>query len=85
MNVHPLVPVTVTVYVAAVETLMLEVVAPLFHKYDVPPVAVNVAELVLQFSDTVFEDMPTVGAAKLFVTVDVPFDVQPLAPVMVTL
>ena len=47
--------------------------------------AVNVAELVLQFNDVVFEEMPTVGAAKLFVTEDDPFDVQPLAPVMITL
>lgn len=50
-----------------------------------PPVAVNVAELVLQFNDTVLEEIPTVGAAKLLVTVDVPLEVHPLEPVMVTL
>ena len=57
----------------------------MFHIYDAPPVAVKVAELVLQFKDTVLDEIPTVGAAKLLVTVDVPFDVHPFDPVTVTL
>ncbi len=78
-------PVTVTVYVPAADTVVLAAVAPLFHIYDAPPVAVKVAELVLQFKDTVLDEIPTVGAAKLLVTVDVPFDVHPFDPVTVTL
>ena len=39
----------------------------------------------MQFNDTVLAVMPTVGAAKLFVTVVVPLEVHPLDPVTVTL
>jgi hypothetical protein len=41
--VHPEEFVAETVYVPPIDSLMLEVVAPVFHTYVAPPVAVKVA------------------------------------------
>ena len=43
---HPLALVTVTVYVPAVEVVMEDVVAPVFHKYELnPAVALRVVDV----------------------------------------
>jgi hypothetical protein len=46
LPVHPLALLTVTVYVPAVEVAMEDVVAPVFHKYELnPAVAVRVVDV----------------------------------------
>jgi hypothetical protein len=84
--VQPFVPVTVTVYVPAVVTFIVAVVAPLLHKYDAPPVAVTLIEVVVQVSSVtpVLFVMAAVGAAVFSVITMLFVSVQPFAFVTVT-
>ena len=82
--VHPLILVTVTLYVVvdAGEIVTLVVIAPVLHEYEVPPLAVSVTLAPLQ-----------IGAGELIEAVGVGFTVtvrdvvavQPLTSVTVTL
>lgn len=79
--VQPAAPVTVTVYVPADATLATAPVAPVLHKYDVPPLAVSGVGVPAQRLDA--PEMPAVGAAPLE-TVTVAVAVQPPPSVAVT-
>ena len=83
--VQPLLPVTVTVNVAAVLTVMAEVVAPLLHSYAVPPPAVKVVDGVVQLSASPLLVLMLADGAVMFcvITID-SVSVQPLAAVTVT-
>ena len=80
--VQPLALVTVTLYAPAVETVIAAVVAPLLHKYEVPPEAVK---LVLLPEQIVF--VPVIAAVGLLFTVSALLlvAVHPFALVTVTL
>ena len=78
--VQPVVAVTVTVYVPAVEIVVLAVVEPLLQMYVPPPVAVKMVELVPQ--TVVFPEI--VMATVFTVTVTEAVPVQPFASVTVT-
>ena len=85
LAVQPLLPVTVTVKVPAVLTVMAEVVAPVFHSYAVPPLAVKVVDGVVQFSESpLLVLMLAVGAVMFCVMMILSVSVQPLAEVTVT-
>ena len=84
-EVHPLAPVTVTVKVPAVETVIDEVVAPVFHRKDPLPLAVKVVEGMVQLkSRPLLFAIEAPGSVLSSVVEAVAEDVQPLAPVTVT-
>jgi hypothetical protein len=80
--VQPLALVTVTLYAPAVETVIAAVVAPLLHRYDVPPEAVKLVLLPVQI---VF--VPVIAAVGFVFTVNALLlvAVQPFPSVTVTL
>ena len=83
--VQPLLPVTVTVNVPAALTVMAEVVAPVFHSYAVPPLAVKVVDGVVQFSASpLLVLMLADGAVMFCVMMILSVSVHPLAAVTVT-
>jgi hypothetical protein len=83
--VQPLLPVTVTVNVAAVLTVMAEVVAPLLHSYAVPPPAVKVVDGVVQLSASPLLVLMLADGAVMFCVIAIDSEsVQPLAAVTVT-
>ena len=87
VSVHPLLDVTVTVYVAALLSVWFaELPNELLHEYVPPPVAetdIDVVEQVIVVEPVLFV-MPAVGAVVLDVMVILSVSVQPLEPVTVT-
>jgi len=86
-DVHPLAPVTVTVYVPAVLTVIDGVVCTgvVFHEYDTPPLAVSVVPGVVQLkASPLLLVTDTVGSVLSNVVVTLACDVHPFAPVTVT-
>jgi hypothetical protein len=87
VEVQPLVFVTVTVYVPA-DVMVADAVLPkpLFHEYETPPVAVTLIDVVVHVNSVtpVLLVIPAVGAVVFDVTVMLAVEVQPLAPVTVT-
>jgi hypothetical protein len=89
--VQPLLPVTVTVYVAGAETDNAAIVSttalPSLHEYVPPPVAVKLIEVVVQFKTVVavLLVMPAVGAVIFCVIVMVLVALQPMLFVTVTI
>jgi len=87
VDVHPLAPVTVTVYVPG--DVMLAVADEprlLLHEYDPTPVAVTLIEVLVHVKivEPVLLVIPAVGAVMSCVMVILAVDVHPLAPVTVT-
>ena len=84
--VQPFEPVTVTVYVLALETVVVSVVAPFDQEYETPPLPISLVEaLVLQSStNPLLFEIPTVGTVLLKVAVALVVAVQPFEPVTVT-
>jgi predicted signal transduction protein with EAL and GGDEF domain len=85
VEVQPLAPVMVTVNIPAVLTVIEGVVAPVDHKKVPLPLAVNVVAGMLQLNASpLLFDMDAPGAILSNVVVTLAVEVQPLAPVMVT-
>ena len=87
VEVQPLAPVAVTVYVpAAVMLADAALPKPLSHEYELPPVAVTLIDVVVQVNSVtpVLLVIPAVGAVVFDVTVMLAVEIQPLAPVTVT-
>src|ERR1035437_1430693 len=83
--VHPLAPVTVTLKVPAVLTVIACVVAPVDQKEVPGPFADKGGLDVVQFNARPLSVMPDAGGVLSNVVVAVPVAVHPLAPVTVTL
>jgi len=86
--VHPFASVAVTVYVPIVRLLIVAVVAPVFHKYEYPPVPLDATEVAEPVEAPLHNTFVVVGidiANKLgcVIVADVD-DVHPLASVAVT-
>ena len=86
VDVQPFAPVTVTVHVPAVVTVIHCVVAPVLHEYDAAPAGAHSVVLGtahVSARPLSFEiDAPGVVLSNVVVTLAV--DVQPFAPVTVT-
>ena len=83
--VQPFAPVTVTVHVPAVVTVIEAVVAPVLHKYVPPPLAVSVVLGTAQVSAKPLSlEMDAFGVVLSNVVVTLAVAVQPFAPVTVT-
>jgi hypothetical protein len=84
---QPLELFAVTVYVPA-DVMVADAVLPkpLFHEYETPPVAVTLIEVVVHVNSVtpVLLVIPAIGAVVFDVTVMLAVEVQPLAPVTVT-
>jgi hypothetical protein len=91
VDVHPPLPVTVTVYVVldTGETVMAAVVAPVLHEYVPPPLAVRLAEppvqtaLSLAVPDASVSVIDATGNVFTVINCDA-VDVHPPVPVTVT-
>ena len=85
IEVQPLAPVTVTVNVPAVETVIVAVVAPVFQRKLPFPVAVNMVDGIVQFrSSPLLLAMEAPGGVSSKVVLTLVTEVHPLAPVTVT-
>jgi hypothetical protein len=84
-TVQPLLAVTITEYVPALEMLFVADVLPSFHRYVPPPEAVKVMLEELQSMTVVAEEIAAVGTDGSVVIVVFADAVQPLLAVTVTL
>ena len=86
VDVQPLAPVTVTVYIPGVVMLVAAIDSPLLHAYPTPPVAVTLIEVLEQVNsvELLLLVIPAVGAVLSIVVVTAAVEVQPLVPVTVT-
>jgi hypothetical protein len=82
--VQPLLAVTITEYVAAVEIVFVADVVPSFHRYVPPPVAVSVMLVVEQSNTVVDELILATGKDESLVIVTLEDAVQPLLAVTIT-
>jgi hypothetical protein len=82
--VQPLLAVTITEYVPALEIVFVADVLASFQRYVPPPEAVRVMLVVMQFNTVVLDAIETVGAVVLDETVVEADAVQPLLAVTTT-
>ena len=86
LELQPLEPVTVTVYVPGCAMVTLALLPkPLLHEYEPPPVAVKLIEVLTQFNSVlpVRLVMDAVGILELAVTIICAVEVHPFVPVTV--
>ena len=79
--VQPLLAVTTTLYVPAVEIVFVSDVVPSFHRYVPPPEAVSVMLVTLQSNTVVVELILATGTDESLVIVTLEEAVQPLLAV----